>query len=458
MKITYIMPAVGRRRDLPYPRSWLMEPLGLASLAGITPPDIDRVFHDDRLESIPYDDPTDLVAMTVETYTARRSYQIATEFRRRGVTVVLGGFHPTLMPDEAASHADAVVIGEAERIWPRLIADARAGTLRPRYAAAAHPAPDGRIADRTLFAGKRYLNLGLVETARGCRHQCDFCSIASFYRRSFTARPVRDVIAELERLPHRTIFFIDDHIAADPKRAAELFRAIIPLRIRWVGQVGLSIARNPELLRLMRSSGCIGVLIGFESLDADTLRAMRKPGRSSDLGYDEALARLRDHGLAVYGTFVFGYDTDDADSFPRTFEFALRNRLHTAAFNHLVPFPGTPVYDRLRAEGRLLHDAWWLSDRFGFGDVVFRPRHLTADRLAALCDAYRQRFFGWRSILHRGCDLRANCRTPALAALFAWVNLNGGREVRRRRGLPFGVAEEAPPPGSPRPDPAPATP
>lgn len=439
MKITFIMPCVGRKPSGKYPVSWLMEPTAIAVLSALTPGDVERAFVDDRFEAIRHDEPTDAVALCVETYTARRAYEIAAEYRSRGVPVVMGGFHATLAPDEVAGHADAVVIGEAERVWPTLVDDLGRGRLQPRYAADQRSDLAGLRPDRSVFAGKRYTKLALVETARGCRHACDFCSISSFFERSYAARPIHDVVEEVSRLPHRNIFFIDDHIAVDPVRAKALFRALIPLRIRWAGQVGISVVQDDELLQLMRASGCVGVLIGFESLNPAVLTAMHKHANSAEGDYGPALRRLRGHGIAVYGTFVFGYDGDTEESFAETLEFALHHRLFFAAFNHLVPFPGTPVYRRLREEGRLLHDAWWLSPSCRFGDVVFRPKNMSAERLAALCHEYRHRFYSLPSVLRRGLDVKANCRTPTMALIYAAQNLRSGAEVDRRQGLPLGA-------------------
>jgi len=426
-----------------------MEPLAIGVLAGLTPREHERVFHDDRLEDIPYDEPTDLVAINVETYTARRAYQIAAEYRQRGVKVVMGGFHATLVPDEAERHADAVVVGEAEEVWPQLLRDARDGRLLSRYRSKDRPSLAGVMPDRSIYEDKPYVDLALVETARGCRFACEFCSISSFFRSTYNARPVADVVEDIRSLNRRSVFFVDDNICVDRERTRELLTALVPLRIRWVGQVSLDIARDDELLRLMRESGCIGVLIGFESLDSGVLAQMGKKVNASrnaaregrDGGYALALRKLREHGLAVYATFVFGYDGDTEASFGRTLAFALRHRFFFAAFNHLVPFPGTPVYERLLSESRLLHDAWWLSEGYRFGDVAFRPDSLSPRALSEACYAFRKRFYSPWSVLRRGLDLKANCRSPSMAAFFFCQNLAAGREVKKRQGLPLGVTD-----------------
>lgn len=441
MRVTFIQPSVGRKPGgTPYPSSWCMEPLSIAALSALTPPEHERVFHDDRFEDIPFDVPTDLACLSVETYTARRSYQIAEAYRRRGVPVVMGGFHPTLVPDEAGEHADATVVGEAEGCWGDVLADAAAGRLKRRYSGAGRPGLVGLGADRAIFGGRRYGPLSLVETSRGCAFGCEFCSISAFFRKSCLVRPVPEVVEEVRRA-RKNVFFVDDNIAADPARLGELCCALLPLGKRWIGQASLHIARDESLLALMRRSGCAGVLIGFESLDPRTLSVMGKSVNAAARDYDAAIAAFRRHGLAIYATFVFGYDDDTPESFERVFEFALRHRFFLTAFNHLVPFPGTPLYSRLREEGRLLSEAWWLDPMFRFGDVAFRPSRMTPQVLAHLCDVYRAKFYAPRSVLRRALDLRANCRTPVKAALFLAQNLLQGREVSARRGLPWGLPE-----------------
>ena len=371
--IRFVFPSVGREPGRRYIRSWQMEPLAIARLSALTPPEFRKEFYDDRLEPVPVDDAADLVAMSVETYTARRAYQIADRCRDRGLRVVMGGVHPTLVPDEALRHADAVVIGEAEPVWPALLQDAAAGRLQQRYPSPSRPRLAGISFDRSIYAGKDYLDIGLVETARGCRFRCEFCSISAFFDATYRARPVEETVAEIRHLRTRRIFLVDDNLGADADRTREFLEALVPLNVTWVGQLALNIAEDEAMLRLMKRSGCGGVLIGFESLDPASLTAMGK-GVNHRGGeyYERALRRLRKHGIAVYATFVFGYDNDTEESFRRTLEFAVRHGFFFAAFNHLVPFPGTPLYERLRREQRLVSDSWWLNSAYRFGDVADR--------------------------------------------------------------------------------------
>ena len=339
MKVTFIVPCVGKRPGARYPRSWQMEPLAIAQLSALTPHEWERRFYDDRIESIPYDESTDLVAINVETYSARRAYQIADCFRRRGISVIMGGFHATMVPDEVAAHADVIVIGEAEGKWPQLLADVKAGRLQPRYASAERPEMTGMQPDWSIYGDKRYVSLALTETGRGCCYGCEFCSISSFFHRSYRARPVEDVVEEVRRRGAKNLFFVDDHIAVDPDRTRSLLEALTPLRIRWVGQVSLAVAQDESLLKLFSRSGCMGVLIGFESMNPASLEQMGKRMNDQCRDYDTIIPRFRKHGLGIYATFMFGYDDDTEDSFRRTLDFAIRHQFFFTAFNHLVPFP-----------------------------------------------------------------------------------------------------------------------
>jgi radical SAM superfamily enzyme YgiQ (UPF0313 family) len=442
MKITLIMPGVGRKPGEKYVNSWKMEPLPLAVLAAATPPEVEVCFYDDRLEAIPYDEPTDLVGINVETYTARRSYAIAAQYRARVVPVVLGGYHPTLVPHEAMNFCDAIVEGEGEAVWPQVIEDAQNDQLQKRYRqCGGHRSCSETFRARPrreIFAGKKYMPVTLIETGRGCPFSCEFCSVSQFFNHTAVARQVDDVVAEVEASANRTVFFVDDNIVADMARAKRLFAALDSTKIRWLSQGSITMADDPELLRLMRRGGCRGILIGFESLSKATLSRMGKSWNNAVRDFDTSIQRIRDAGLAIYATFVFGYDTDDADAFERTLDFAIHHKFYMAAFNHLVPFPGTPLYDRLKAENRLLSDPWWLDENYRFGDVAFQPRTMSAGELSTRCFEARKKFYRFGSTLRRACDLKSNCRGLLDSADYFWLNLFSGREMRKRQGLPLG--------------------
>ncbi len=453
MRLTLVFPSVGRKERVPYVRAWQMEPLSMAVLAGLCPSDVEVRFYDDRLEAIPFDEPTDLVAMSVETFTALRSYKIARRFRERGVPVVMGGYHVTLMPEEAATEADAIIIGDAEPVFAQLLDDARQSCLKPCYDGRGKRTLAGVRARREIFAGKRYQNVTLVEFARGCNFHCDFCSITAFHAASQSHRPPAEVAAEMAATGCRRFFIVDDNIVSQPAMARELCKALISLGVSWVGQASIHIAHDNELLALMKRSGCKGVLIGMESLNPDNLRDMGKEWNLAHGGYERCLANFREHGLAVYGTFVFGYDADTPTAIRESVDFAREQKLFLAAFNHLIPFPGTPLYRRLEAEGRLLKPKWWLDPDCRVGDVVFRPKHMDPAELQAECLAARRRFYGFGSILERALDRRANARSALMAGVFVGLNLASHFDIDRRQGLRLGAGLDA---WEPRDEPLPA--
>lgn len=435
MRLTLIHPCIGRRKGQPYIRSWQMEPLAPAVISALTPREVTRAFYNDGLEPIPFDEPTDLVAMNVEAYTAKRAYQIASEYRRRGVPVVMGGVHATLCPQDVAQYAEAVVIGEAEEIWETVLADAERGALKTFYRAPARPAILHAHPDRSIFGNKKYLPLGLVETGRGCYFRCDFCSVQSAYHHSYAYHATEDVIAEIRRQRRLLHFFVDDNLSADMDRAKSLLRALIPLKIRWVSQCSINAARDEEFVQLLAASGCYGILIGFESLNPANLRKMNKG--SNLMGFDRGLDNLRKHNIRIYATFIFGYDEDDETSFDVTLKFALERKFYLAAFNHLMPFPGTPLYERMERENRLRYEKWWLDDSYRFNMIPFQPARMSPERLQQGCLDARRAFFTFRNTLHRSFD-SVNSSPAHLWPLFFSVNRLFHKEVGQRNLFPLG--------------------
>jgi radical SAM superfamily enzyme YgiQ (UPF0313 family) len=438
MKLTLIHPCIGRRVNQPYIRSWQMEPLAPAVLSALTPREIDRVFYNDSLEPIPFDEPTDLVAMNVEAYTARRAYQIASEYRRRGVPVVMGGVHATLCPEDVAQYADAVVTGEAEEIWETVLADAGRGALQTFYHAPGRPKRLHAHPDRTIFGNRSYLPIGLVETGRGCHFRCDFCSVQSAYQHTYACHAISDVLAEVEQQRKRPLFFfVDDNLSANMERAKELLRALIPLKIRWVSQCSINAAADEEFVHLLAASGCYGILIGFESLNPHNLKHMNKGANLIQGAYESGLANLRKYKIRVYATFIFGYDEDDLSSFETTLRFAMQQKFYLAAFNHLMPFPGTPLYKRLEQAGRLRYDQWWLDETYRFNQIPFQPAQMTPEQLQQNCLKSRHAFFTWRSVLQRSLD-RVNSSPAHLWPVFFGINALFHGEVGQRNLFPLG--------------------
>ncbi len=415
-----------------------MEPLPPAVIAGLTPPEVEIQFYDDRMQPIPYDTPTDLVGISIETYTAKRAYQIASEYRKRGVPVVMGGFHATLCPEEVSQYADAVVIGEAEEVWEQVLLDAAGGGLQTYYRSTGRPSLGGIQPDRSIYEGKNYLPIGLVEAGRGCHFVCDFCAVQTVFNHTQTRRPSGDIFEELERMRDKPlIFFVDDNITSNMDQAKAFFKELKKLKIRWVSQASINAAHDEEFLHLIKESGCQGVLIGFESLNQANLKKMNKGFNTMQGGYDKALANLRKFNIRLYITFVFGYDEDRESSFSETVAYALDQKFYIAAFNHLTPFPGTPLYERLEQEGRLLFDRWWLDDRYSYNMIPFQPAHMTPERLQRGCVDARAAFYSYRNIWRRGLD-PVNRSSTAMWWHFYGINYLFHREVRQRDYYPLG--------------------
>lgn len=438
--VTFIYPSIGRFARQKYIRSWQMQPLSVAALAHLTPPSWERSFFDDRLEAIDFDQPTDLAAISIETFTARRGYQIAAEYRKRNIPVVMGGYHATFRTQEALEHADAVCVGEAEGVWASMLSDAEAGILQKRYAQPQQEKTPLAGYDRSIFKGKKYFKIALVETGRGCCFKCRFCSITAFHAGRVKNRAIADVVQEVRALKEKAIFIVDDNIAADLKRARELFTAFCGLKLQWVGQASINITKDPKLLDLMVKSGCVGLLIGFESLDETCLSCVDKQV-NRHVDYSAALARLRRRGIVVYGTFMMGLPTDSMHSMARAAAFAIDEKIFIAAFNHVVPFPGTPLHDQLAKENRMLYDRWWLNEEYRFGDVPFKAECGSPVYVKEACHTARRRFYSLPSIMKRSMDMRGNCGSLRRLGLYFGLNFLLRREISQKRGLPLGLRE-----------------
>ena len=436
MRITFIRPNLypARSRDA-------LEPIVFGILRGLTPETDECSLYDERIEELPLDQQTDLVAITVETFTARRAYQIASHYVRRGVPVVLGGYHPTFCAEESLGYATSVVVGDAEGVWPQVVEDARRGRLQRIYRAGYGAIENLRV-DRSIFDGKSYRPVALVQYGRGCKYNCDFCSIHAFYGTSLRWRALDRVTEELSAAGRRFVFLTDDNLFNHRDRLWELLAVLRPLGIHWSCQASIDVAADRDLVKRMAESGCMSVMVGFESLDDANLRQMRKQWQRKYGTFGELIDVFRSHGIMVYGGFVLGYDGDTTDTFKRTLDFALENKLFLANFNPLAPTPGTGLYDRLKTEGRLLRDPWWLHDEYRYGETMFQPHGMTPQQLQEGCYWARTEFNRASSILRRGLDFRANCRNPLHAAAYALANLTSRREIHRKQGRMLGDPDQ----------------
>lgn len=405
MKIAFIFPNMNDRKSF-----GAMQPLVFSILAALTPKDVEVVLYDERVEKIPLDINADLVAISVQTFTARRAYQIASEFRKRNIPVVMGGYHPTFMPEEAGEHADSVILGDGELIWTTVVEDAKNKCLKKIYGKNNPASLEGLHYDRSIFNGKKYTPLYPVQYGRGCKFACDFCSINAFYGKNLRQRPVNEVVEEIRSLHRRNILIVDDNVFVNVEKAKELFEALIPLKIRWVCQTSIDVVNSDELLQLMRKSGCMNLFIGFESLDPRNLEQMNKKANISNSRYSDIIRKIGHYGITVFGSFIIGYDHDTKESFDTALEFALENKFCLVNFNPLMPMPGTKLYQRLKNEGRLLYDKWWLEPEFRYGNAMFIPKQMTPQELEEGCRNIMKKFYRYSSILKRATDFSANSR------------------------------------------------
>ena len=390
--------------------------LTLPTLAAYTPAGAEVEIVDERFRPVPDGTGYDLVGITVMTPLAPRAYRLADGFRARGLPVVLGGYHPTVLPEEAGRHADAVCLGEAETLWPTIVADAMAGRLAARYQAASFPSlagcPQPRRDLLPVPRAKRFehIRLAFVQTTRGCPFRCSFCSVTSVLGGKLRHRPVGEVEAELESLGIRRlargqrrdrffqiVFFTDDNIVGHRGYAKELLRMVATFNLKWVGQASTNLADDPEILDLLRDSGCMGLAVGFETLSERNIREVGK-GVNRIPEYLERIRRIHAHGIGLAGNFIFGFEHDDEATFGEVVRFVDQARLDGFYYSLLTPYPGTPLYTQLAGEGRILDRDW---ARYDTDHVVFRPRLLTPERLLAGYQWAWRKSLSYRSIFTR---------------------------------------------------------
>jgi radical SAM superfamily enzyme YgiQ (UPF0313 family)/anti-anti-sigma regulatory factor len=383
------------RRDM---KAFWFARLTLPTVAALTPPDVDVSITDENVTEINYDEPVDLVGLTAMTMHAPAAYAIARRFRARGVPVVMGGIHASLMPHEAKQHVDSVVIGEAEEIWPQVVEDARRGQLKPFYRTLRYPDLAGLPRPRIdLLNTDAYDKVACVQTTRGCPFRCDYCSVSHFFGKTYRTRPVDDVIDEIVSLGERFIAFVDDNIIGDPRYARRLFERLIPLNIKWGSQASITIANDRKLLDLAAKSGCYSLFVGIESLDQENLLDVHKSVNKVEK-YEEALKIIWDRGITLIGSFILGLDHDDEGVFERTLRFCERNRIELPVFFILTPLPGTPLFSKMEREGRIISRDWSKYDGM---HVVFKPKLMSPETLQQGFQWLSQQAYSWSSILKR---------------------------------------------------------
>jgi radical SAM superfamily enzyme YgiQ (UPF0313 family) len=400
--------------------------LSLATIAAATPVEWEVELADENLKPLDFEAAVDLVAITAMTPQAPRAYEIAARFRSRGIPVVMGGFHVSNLPDEALCHVDAVVVGEGELVWPRLVSDLSQGKLQRIYR---HDAliemASIPVARRDIFAGKRYLLTNTIQTSRGCPHDCEFCSVTAFFGRKYREMPLDLVLGELEvlRKDGSFVFFVDDNLIANRSYALSLFRAMKGMDLKWLSHAPIDFGLDAELLQAAGEAGCVGMFVGFESLNQETLKAIGKKTNNA-AGYLAQAQAFRDNGIGILGSFVLGCDGDTPAIFEPILEFCETAKLEAAIFPILTPYPGTQVRARLEGEGRIISNDW---RNYDMSHVNFVPRGMTVEQLQEGHDWLNSSFYSFSSMFRRIFRLHRSLQ------VFAPMNFGFRNAIRRSK-------------------------
>ncbi|MGD8984932.1 MAG: radical SAM protein [Desulfobacteraceae bacterium] len=383
-----------------------LPPLSILYLAGLTPKEHDVQVLDECVQAIDFDEGVDLVGITSMTFTAKRAYQIADEFRGRGVRVVMGGIHASSEVQEALEHADSVVIGEADDLWRKVLEDASAGNLEKTYTSKRRDQLDNLPLPRfDLLDTAKYLHLPFrqspimpIQTARGCPFDCEFCSVSRYWGKTVRFRPIRDVIDEISESKADTVFFTDDNFVANSKRSLELCDALTSLKIKYICQIDSLAFRHPEIIEALKKSGCFMAFVGFESIYKNNLNDVNK-GFNEPNNYSKLIKMLHKNKINVYASIILGFEKDDPGKVKETVQFLTDEKVALASFFRLTPFPGTRLFERLDEEGVLTDRKWWLKRGEGLGALVKYPDNPhTGEELTSIAMKY---FYSWQSIFKR---------------------------------------------------------
>ncbi len=409
--------------------------LTLPLLKALTPEHVKVDILDETIDEINFDQKVDLVGITALTLNVKRGYEIASEFRKRGIPVVMGGHHASALPHEALQHADSVVIGEAENVWEELIQDFEDKKLKSIYKSdTLFDLKISVIPDYSCFDFDRYLKpygskgpFFPIQATRGCPFNCDFCSVTSFFGHTFRTKPIGLVLKEMQRHKTGYYFFVDDNIIGQIEYAKELFRALVPLKIKWLGQFSTNMLRHPDLVKLAADSGCLAAYIGIESLSDDNLKGVKK-GFNRVKDYPELFELLNKNGIRPFASLIFGFDNDDEEVFDKTVDFLIQNKAGKAYFYILTPLPGTQLYERLEKEGRFITKDW---SKYDGAHVVFRPALMSPKKIEeGLWRAY-QKFFTLPKILTR--NLRYSLKNPIMYPLLLFFDLHFRKMVLKKK-------------------------
>jgi len=435
MKILLISPTVDAEKRTN--KGLMLPQLALYILEGLTPKEHEVRIIEEESELVDLEQECDLVGISCMTANAPRAYELCREFKKRGKTVLLGGVHPTILPEEALEHADCVVVGEAEGVWDTLLKDFQKNELKERYH---EPKPDLAKYVRKDFKKilkNRLFKMIPVMTTRGCPYNCEFCCVTNLFGKKIRHIPIENVVSDILDSGAKNIMFLDDNIIGHPKYAKALFKAIKPLKVNWVGQASVSLlVGDDELMQLAAESGCKAMFFGIESVSVDQLQTLRKALKEIE-HLESAIKKIKKMGILIHASMVFGFDNDTKEIFNETVQFLIKNKVSTVSFNVLTPYPGTKIYDELKSEDRLTTTDWKYYDH---NTVVFKPKNMTPFELQMGKINARKKFYSLPSVLRR---LSGNLYNPKLYLPMNYGHMKQVRvEARRMERIKSELFEE----------------
>lgn len=413
-----------------------LKPLAFMILINLTPKHIDVEFFDERIEKLPDDIDSDVLCFSVDTFSAKRTYLMAEKYKKRNpnITIIMGGFHPTACPDEAGKFADSVIIGDAEPVWEQVLADIESNNLKSQYTSSnSYILPFSKI-DRSVFDNKKYIKMGVVQWKRGCSFNCNFCSINAFYKKRISERDVDDVITEIQNIKEKLLFITDDNLLHNRIKLKKFLLKLIPLKKKWGCQISINVTADDEILNLMAKSGCVVMLIGFESLNIKNLATIGKEQNIANNDYEKAIQKIYANNIMIYATFIFGYPHDTLESFDKVYEFAMKHNFFIVNFNPLMAMPATDLYYELKNNKKLIYEAWWISDKYSYGDAMSYPENFSPQELTENCKRIRNKYYSFFGIIKR-CTNLINLRHLPLYLL---SNIISAFEIRKKQSLKLG--------------------
>jgi radical SAM superfamily enzyme YgiQ (UPF0313 family) len=423
MKILLISPA---REKHAYTNKGIMIPqLALFILEGLTPKEHQVKIVEEEYTPIDFEDDCDIVGISFMTSNAKRAYDISKEFKKGGKTIIMGGIHPTILPDEALQYADAVVVGEAEGVWEKVLQDIKNNCLKKIYHVSDPDLTKYITKNFSSLKSKKLFNLFPILTTRGCPYNCEFCCVSKIFGKKVKHIPVEHVVRDIVESGAKRFIFLDDNIVGNQHYAKNLFTAIKPLKIKWLAQASISFAKNTELMKLAKESGCKGLFVGLETVAESQLKNLKKLDDKIE-NVELALKKIRKMGILIQASVIFGFDDDFHQVFRDTLKFLIKNQICSASFNILTPYPGTKIYDEFRKNGRIINERWEYYDHH---TVVFRPANMTPLELQLGKINAKEKFYSLPSIIKR---FRGNLSNPFiyLAANIGYMKLARAEKKR----------------------------